>query len=389
MKIKNYKSGKGEIGVITISSRFLLLNYGTFFQHWSLRRILRNFGYRPFRVADNDELRYVTFTLLGRALKNFCLMFRNARRNKTTVCQEFRSVNVTLRRNFKFYWDYGRMIGKFYDDGGERMVDVIVGGDQVWTSCAPREYACDFHGNIKKISYAVSADWIYSLARDKWIQRVCEDLQDFNGVSVRENLGVSTLKRILPYPKEIFHAIDPVFLSNAEDYRALISDKKNDGEDTLVYYAVNARNAMEMDYETVKNVARSLNVDLISIVLQGNEKFLPLSAQTIPSPSEFIRLISKAKYVVTNSFHGTAFAIIFNKQFVCLEQEERKGAGQNVRSRELLCKLKLVSQQMSAHFTGDKLIECLSNHINYNNVNEKIAFWRCQSVEWLKEQLEG
>jgi hypothetical protein len=72
-----------------------------------------------------------------------------------------------------------------------------------------------------------------------------------------------------------------------------------------------------------------------------------------------------------------------------VEQVEREGTGQNVRSRELLCELKLSPQQIPAHYTADKLIECLTDHINYNDVNEKIASWRRQSVEWLKGQLEG
>lgn len=388
MKTDHSEGERKEIGIITISSSFLLLNYGSFFQHWSLRRTLETMGYRTFRVADKDELRYPICALLYRALKNLCLIFRNAWRNEDSAWQEFRSVIVTLRRNIKFYFDYRHMIGRVYDDSGKRNdVDVIIGGDQVWTSASPREYACDFHGNGKKISYAVSADWVRSVSRDTWIHRVCEELRGFNGVSVREGLGRSMLKKILPYRKEVFHAIDPVFLCKEEDYKSLISDGTGNAGSALLYYAVNARNYSELNYDVVKEAARLLNVKLISVVLQGNEKFVPFSAHSILSPREFIRQIVQAKYIVTNSFHGTAFAIIFNKQFVSLEQEEREGAGQNVRSRELLCGLGLSSRHMQAHITGDKLAECLTNHINYFDVNEKIGTWRNQSLGWLKEQL--
>lgn len=374
-------------GVVTISRHFILLNFGTFMQHWSLRKTLSSLGYKTFRVADVGEMRYTLLEILLRTVKHVLILPYKYFRLNIPICGELKSIIQTLRQNLKFFSDYKILIGRFYDQiTYPAKLTLVIGSDQVWTNVTPREYGVGFKGKCKRIAYAVSADWMSVSSQEKWKNRIVDELPLFSGISVRELLGVATIKKNLP-DLEVFHAIDPVFLTMKEEYLKLLPSAKALNKPAMIYYVVNAKSFDHMNYGAVVEAAKRLQVQLKTIALQGSEKYLPIYVQTVASPREILKLYRDAKYIVTNSFHGTAFAVIFNKQFVCIKQKEQRGCGQNVRCEELLDYLGLSSYMLPNKMDGNSLLKCLEKPIDYSIVDATIAKWREESLSWLKSVL--
>src|SRR5690606_19120779 len=103
-------------------------------------------------------------------------------------------------------------------------------------------------------------------------------------------------------------------------------------------------------------------------------------------PIEFVNLISNAKYVVTDSFHGTVFSIIFEKIFFSFNRFSGKGhESTNSRIESLLDILEISDRRFHGH---EKVEDVLKLKINYTYVNEKLESFRNFSKQYLLKSLE-
>ncbi len=97
------------------------------------------------------------------------------------------------------------------------------------------------------------------------------------------------------------------------------------------------------------------------------------------SPDEFVYLFKNASYVVTNSFHGTAFSLIFNKQFWVNTLEYGKAT--NDRFISLLNQLDLNNRIIPNNYD----CEYFSDNIDYNKVNSKLDLYRKQALRFIRK----
>ena len=100
----------------------------------------------------------------------------------------------------------------------------------------------------------------------------------------------------------------------------------------------------------------------------------------LSNPFEFINYIKNAEYVVTNSFHGLVFSLIFNKNFWIIPHKTRGS-----RMTDLLKELKLENRIVTT--VEDFVEKDYSETINYMNVNKKINDMRNSSLSWLKKSV--
>lgn len=245
----------------------------------------------------------------------------------------------------------------------------VVGSDQVWRPRYNRKFLynsfLDFveKNEIKRISYAAS------LGADVWemneeTTKHCKQLvRRFNAVSVREASGVGLCKEYLGV--DATHVLDPTLLLEAKDYLWLCSGNEHpEGEYIAVY-------TLDYTKETLKlleSVSKNLNTPLY---------FIGRFTKTgYPSVESWLEGIANAKFVITDSFHGTVFSIIFQKQFVtlgniargnsrfaslfetlgissqrqcCQEKDIVANLQQTINYKEL-CELKVSNQQISKQF---------------------------------------
>lgn len=324
-------------------------NWGTVFQCYALNKFLLNKGYNAqvinykVKYEYKDNVKIVIRTFFGRLLNLPKYIVRTYKFNNFIN----RNINLTKKR----YINYKQLLndcpkGDVY----------IVGSDQIWNSHFPcgrdLAYYLQFVEHGKKMSYAAS------LGRDDFTKDelldIKQKIKDFDYISVRESSGKSQLESVKL--KNVYHVCDPVFLLDKEDYLKLTSTKKVKGEYILIY-----SNRSELLSKAIKKISEKENLKIISI---GGllKKFECDYFYKTAGPAEFLSLINNAKYIVTDSFHCTAFSIIFNKSFMVALQSNP------ARIKSILQVAGLNDRIMKA--VND--IDNIYKPINYKGVNEKL-----------------
>lgn len=198
----------------------------------------------------------------------------------------------------------------------------IAGSDQIWnTECSDNDatYFLNFVEPEKdKIAYAASIGAIQFTKNE--IKSYAEYLSQFKAISVREQSSISKLD----LPKDTKILPDPVFLLDEGQWKNVASKKKHKKKYVFVYLIqedVNVLNA-------ATQYAQQYNYDIIT-----NKKSIGFIMNN--SPDCFLEWIENAEAIFTNSFHGTAFSIIYQKKLSA--DIALKNAGVNNRIKELLC----------------------------------------------------
>lgn len=204
---------------------------------------------------------------------------------------------------------------------------IISGSDQILNTTLTgnsRAYYLSFAQEMPKMSYASSFGRSnISDIEDEYIKKY---LPDFQAVSVREESGKEIVDQRINCFSEV--VVDPVFLLSREKWDILAPLLNKDR-----YIFVYAMENTTWLIKTIEQVSENYKLP-IKIVLGGDFR-LSIDGEVDSScgPREFLSYIKNAELIVTNSFHGTAFSIIFEKKFICVAHSEK-----NTRL-EHLCKL--------------------------------------------------
>lgn len=264
----------------------------------------------------------------------------------------------------------------------------VVGSDQVWRpmySPGLTNYFLDFTKNeiVKRIAYAASFgtdEWEYTKKQTKRCSRL---VQHFDAVSVREASGVELCEKYLH-----IHAIqllDPTLLLDMEDYINVINNESaSDVKKAGVYtYILDESPEKTRIIQSVSNV---LKREAFSVMPQSNfYKVGPeLIDQCVYAPvSMWIEGFKNAEFVVTDSFHGTIFSIIFNKPFVVI-------ANRNRGISRFVSLLKMVGLENRLLLSeADLTEELITAKIDFNTVNALVASERTKAMNFLYKYLNA
>lgn len=194
---------------------------------------------------------------------------------------------------------------------------LIFGSDQIWESGITGKAESVYWGNCggkkcKKISYGAS---IY-LKKLGWMEKIKAHLflSDFVYLSVRERKLADALSQILN--RYIETVVDPTLLIPKENYLRLIDDCEKRQESYILVYAVS-------ESEELIQCAKTFNmpVKYLHYYKQYDNYINSVEDISDAGPEEFLKLLYQAEYVITNSFHGTVFSIIFEKKFFVVYNE--------------------------------------------------------------------
>ncbi len=189
----------------------------------------------------------------------------------------------------------------------------ISGSDQVFRYYGPESdvFYLDFlqGSRAKKIAYAPSFG--ASNVEEQHQQRVSELLRGFDFLSCRESEGAELIRRISGLEAEL--VVDPVFLLSREQWRELFVAPSISGRYILVYALVGYQKQLEIAKRIKALTGLPIYVIYPTRITDGEV------AQTLctTDPYQFGGLIDRADYVVTDSFHGLAFSLLFQKNFFC------------------------------------------------------------------------
>lgn len=379
---------------IYILTHALHTNYGGLLQAYALQKILKEKGHivatDKYGPSKKNRLLISPFILLSR----FCLLHIN----KSGIIEQFSRI-LPFKRYFKFIQrkhteqfvekhintiDLFR--GNKYPNKTQLLNFnvIIVGSDQVWRAKykTPTSYFLDFCSNlsIKRISYAAS------FGVDHWDEYTdsmtdkCSFLaKKFKAISVREDSGVTLCKDHLDI--DATHVLDPTLLLEKEDYIELVEQEDQTKlSDILMGYVLDET---EEKYRIISEIAKKLSLHPHYVKPEAKFSSAPIdiSKCIYPSVSKWIRGFRDAKFVVTDSFHGTVFAIIFNIPFVSIANASRGSA----RFSSLLKLFNLEHRIISS--TND-LTPDLLEPIDFSHVNDIKQQLQAKSINFLKHALK-
>lgn len=248
---------------------------------------------------------------------------------------------------------------------------VIVGSDQVWNPYwqgSLDEFFLTFVPKSKRVAYAPSIG--VSEIPNEQKSRFKERLNGFSRLSCRENQGCKLVEELTG--KECEHVCDPVFLLSPEQWQSKVSPVS---EKYIVTYFLGGQ-SLEVHKE-IEQYAKKHDCKIIDL---WDEKDYTSSYAGI---EEFLNYIANAKMFFTDSFHGCAFAILMETQFVVCERKAID-AKQKMNSR-------LDSLMAILDIQGRKLNDFVISptEIDYKKVHNRLSPWVQRSQEYLLGCLEG
>lgn len=231
----------------------------------------------------------------------------------------------------------------------------FAGSDQIWNTFFqngkdPAFYLDFGNKSVKKASYAAS--FSTETVSDEYKEQITKWIKELDYISVRESSGLNVLKSLgINNGVQVF---DPVFLLDKAMWEAF--DMSSNEDDYILVYDFDGNQNIK---EIAQRIATEKDCKIYSI--QGFD--YPDKCFTQAGPIEFLKLIYNAKYVVSNSFHATAFSIIFEKQFWVLN----RGEAINTRMHDLTESLDILDRLVSTKEEVD-----LNSTIDFESVYEKL-----------------
>ena len=308
--------------------------------------------FKSIYKKDDSEETYIDENAQMQRLARF-EEFRQAYLNRTSIC-------------------------KAEDIPDLRFDAIIVGSDVVWKPqrlLSPEGnlvYFLHFPTTAKRIAYAASLGISDKAAMKRMRTRYQAAIEPFDFISIRESSGTKYVQSLFPN-RTIYHCIDPVFLRGEDEYCCM--QTKMDYNEAFIYAYILGDNADA--YKYVENLAREKNLKVLYHV-NRNVSGLDGDSTYSDGPAEFLSRVYNAKYIVTDSFHGTAFSIIFRKQFFAFTRGIL-----SVRLENFLTQIGLASRLLKTVHEDTNIDET----IPYDDVWKVLDIWIEESKNYLRKAL--
>ena len=294
-----------KVGIITIIDND---NYGNRLQNYAMQEFLKENNVEAITIKNNKFFNHFgsfkkRFILLLRYINSKRIFIKNLCPNRLKC---FKNFNKNINFSKKTYSVYSKNIKNNYDF-------FVVGSDQVWNPLFNNgrdpSYFLQF-GSLETKRVAYAASFGVSTLEEQDVKRMKEWLKSFSAISVRETTGLRLLTSIGILGAQ--HVVDPVFLLSPKDWNILIQDGTSPALDYVLVY--NLGQVDESIKSCAQELARKHNLSILSIEDSTKIKYADKIVESA-GPIEFVRYIKAARYVVTNSFHATAFSLKFNVPF--------------------------------------------------------------------------
>lgn len=251
----------------------------------------------------------------------------------------------------------------------KRYDSVVVGSDQIWnfdlTHKDPTYFLPFKNPPFRKIAYAASFGKSAICAEEEGV--VGPWIRDFDHVSMRETSGADVLSE--RFHLQVPSVLDPTMLLGADEWASLSEDRLLDSPYVAAYGIGPSRKQVFLES---KNIGEALGLPVVWFSSSTYPLFGVKRMDTI-GPQGFLSIIENADYVVTDSFHGTCFSIIFNKRFRTVLESTASPNNRNSRICDLLNNLDM------SHVCSETIFE----GFDWDRVNEKHEKMRAESLRCL------
>lgn len=370
-----------NVGIITFHRA---LNYGSVMQAYALQAKIREL-YPDYSVEtidyyppNIDKIRgiFVPVKSVRNIVRNLiAFLYYPSFANRKKSFDNFLAKHTTI--GSKKYNDKDNM-----EDLDEKYDILIAGSDQIWNNNT-RDFSLKyFFPDAKKarcISYAPSVG-NGTFKRDK-NEDIYIALNKFSHISVREKSGAEKLGKFLDRDN-IPVVIDPTLLIQKEQYETFASEHVS-RKKYIFMYSIKMQDKF---LKAVREISDKTGLPVVTM-FSGHSSFRAYSygieISKHSAPEDFPALIRDAEFVLTDSFHGTAFSVIYRKQFYAFVDKNEKI--RDARIDTLLTKIGLEDRIL---FFDDYKKENYIDQIDYSDVDVKLEEFKKQSVDYLKESIK-
>ena len=358
------------VGILTYHCAY---SYGAVLQAYALAKSIESLGQRVsiinYKPTTRRDTKWYDFFFKVRSPGSLIEFFNQYRRE--CVFKSFINVLCQTDRYVKV------------DDFKERPLGFdayVCGSDQIWH---PKQFAITgyydsvyFLSFCEKRSIRVAYAPSFGCAPDaNFIRAISQHLRRFDTLSIREESSVQILEQVVG--RKVYNVCDPTLLLGRRGFDDLTKGyertkfcKKKGG---LLIFPLGGLPRADF----LKKVQQGFSsTTIIGRPFRG----IFYGDNIIPSPVEWIELIKTSDFVITNSFHGTVFCILYHKPFYTYAWPDES---KNIRVRNLLLRLGLSHRFIPSDY---KLVDTTTD-ISWSDVDYKLSQWREESFVFLKMAL--
>lgn len=263
---------------------------------------------------------------------------------------------------------------------------VITCSDQLWS---PSALGSGFYNlmfapaETKKISWASS----FGVSQIPWYQkgRTKRYLERIEHISMRENRGAEIVKELTG--RDVPVLMDPVFVFDRQKWDEMIPPAKPEWDNYIFCYFLGENPEHRA---AAKLLAEKTGMQIVSLphldkYVAEDERFGDAAPYDV-DPARFLNILRNASYVCTDSFHGTAFSIIFEKQFMVFNRySDRSSNSKNSRVDSVCTNVGLKDRRFT---DTEHIIQMMEQPIDYAAVQEKVARYREHTRQYLRNAFD-
>ena len=362
-----------KIGILTVPFNN---NYGGFLQAYALKKILVDMGHEIIFINRRRNKRKISLLKWIIGFPYYWLKKKIENKRQAYLSQYTNLFKAKYLSPITEDYYTSRQLHKCLK---YKFDAVVVGSDQVWRYRYAKDSIDDYYCNflegtdIKRIAFAAS----FGTDEQEYPEcklKVCSKLiKKFSLITVRELGGKNLLTNYFGLiDSQVQVVLDPTLLLNIDDYKVLFKDDEPPKENYIFTYILDTNEDIQ---KLIDNVCKEKGLKKISMCAQtGDIK----NMNPIENVELWLNRIYHSDFVITDSYHGTVFSILFNKPFVIYGNKQR-----GVSRFDTLLNM----FNLSARIVNSSVDYKVDEQIEWDKINSKLSQYRDVSKSLLYNSL--
>lgn len=364
-----------RIGILSMQK---VINYGSFMQAYALRSIIKNvIGENPNFIDIESGKKIIQNTKIAKIKSILKSITKGLFFEKIKDRKYLNSLKQQFEQSFFEILD----LKNEYNDNNYDYC--VIGSDEVFHCCqnTPWGFTRQLYGDVRNASNVISYAGSFGATTIELIKNyglekeIVDSLKKLRAISVRDNNSYEIIKELLPQAN-IYQHLDPVLLYDFSS-KMQESSEIHPLEDYLVVYSYTGRINNKKEINSIKQLARKNNLKIYTIFCRYNWADKTIVPDT---PFQLLRWFFKAKYIISDTFHGTIFSIITHKKFCTLVRPS------NMEKLSSLLNIFELGDRMI--FDPENISKTIDNDIDYAKVDEIRKNELEKSKSYLREYIK-
>lgn len=343
------------------------INYGSCLQAYALQRAIEG-----IRIGNDESCQYELIPLWmckdypKKRIKNFVGL---------QLLKFYHRSFVSFEKKHMHYADCHSIAS--LPSANDQADAFVCGSDVIWNHYHNKRVSAYYLDFAEKYTFSYAASFGASNIDKAIVEKIRPYLSKLDCISVREKSSLQLIRDITGREGQV--VVDPTLLLTEDDWNLIAPKQSTDG-----YIFVYTTHMNDKITEVINKIKEKTGLQVIVAEWDSSPSVLVKKGVfSVVSPERWLQLLHNAEYVVTNSFHATAFSVIFHKKFFTVVNGD-KSKGINVRMNDFLGEIGLSDRIFSDIPEGLNLSD-----IDYSNVDMIIDAMRKESMDFLRSNLEA